>query len=84
MTYVYIVECNDGTLYTGYAVDIRKRMTEHNKGDGAKYTRGRGPVRLRYVETCLDRPSALRREYAIKRLNRKQKEALIRSVCLLI
>lgn len=83
MTYVYIVECKDGTLYTGYAVDLWRRMDEHNKGEGAKYTRGRGPIRLRYAEVCLDKSCAMRREHAIKRLSRRRKEQLIRSVCLL-
>lgn len=83
MPYVYIIECNDGSLYTGYAVDIEKRLDEHNKGEGAKYTRGRTPVCLRYIETCPDKSSAMRREHAIKQLNRKQKENLIQSVCLL-
>ncbi|WP_018131716.1 GIY-YIG nuclease family protein [Effusibacillus pohliae] len=84
MPYVYIVECKDGTLYTGYAMDLRKRLQEHNSGQGAKYTRGRGPVRLRYVEICPDKSSAVRREWAIKRLDRRRKQALIDSVCLLI
>lgn len=83
MTYVYIIECRDGTLYTGYAVDLKKRLAEHNRGEGAKYTRGRAPVTLRYAEICLDKSAALRREYMIKRLSRPQKEELIRSVCLL-
>ncbi|MFC4769803.1 GIY-YIG nuclease family protein [Effusibacillus consociatus] len=83
MAYVYIIECSDGSLYTGYTVDIQKRLDEHNKGEGAKYTRGRGPVRLRYVETCPDKSAAMRREHVIKQLTRRQKEELIRSVCLL-
>jgi putative endonuclease len=83
MPYVYIIECRDGTLYTGYAVDIVKRLDEHNKGEGAKYTRGRRPVRLRYIETCPDKSTAMRREYAIKRLSRRGKQALIQSVCIL-
>ncbi|GAX91564.1 GIY-YIG nuclease family protein [Effusibacillus lacus] len=83
MNYVYIVQCKDGTLYTGYAVDIKKRLEEHNKGGGAKYTRGRGPVRLRYIEVCTDKSTALRREHAIKKMDRRQKEALIQSICLL-
>lgn len=83
MVYVYIIQCNDGTLYTGCAVDLKKRIAAHNRGTAAKYTRGRGPVQLRYVETCLDKSTALRRELAIKRLTREQKESLIRSICLL-
>jgi putative endonuclease len=83
MEYVYIIQCSDGTLYTGYAVDVKKRIAAHNKGTAAKYTRGRGPVQLRYVETCPDKSSALRRERAIKRLTREKKENLIQSVCML-
>jgi putative endonuclease len=83
MTYVYIIECNDGTLYTGYAVDLKKRLAEHNRGEGAKYTRGRGPIQLRYAEVCLDKSSAMRREHRIKQLSRQHKEDLIRSICLL-
>jgi putative endonuclease len=78
-----MIECRDGTLYTGYTVDIIKRLDEHNKGKGAKYTRGRGPVRLRYIETCPDKSTAMRRENAIKRLSRREKQALIHSVCIL-
>ncbi|BCJ88456.1 GIY-YIG nuclease family protein [Effusibacillus dendaii] len=81
--YVYIVECKDGTLYTGYTVDIKNRIKMHNNGSGAKYTRGRQPVNLRYVEPCFDKSTALKREKQIKKLNRKQKETLIASVCLL-
>ncbi len=80
---MYIIQCSDGTLYTGYAVDVKKRIAAHNKGTAAKYTRGRGPVQLRYVETCPDKSSALRRERAIKRLTREKKENLIQSVCML-
>jgi putative endonuclease len=83
MAYVYIIECRDGSLYTGYAMDVRRRLEEHNQGVGAKYTRGRGPVTLRYVELCLDKSEAMRRERAIKQLPRSAKETLIDSICLL-
>lgn len=75
--YVYIVECCDGTLYTGISDDVPKRVAAHNSGRGAKYTRGRTPVVLRYNEACPDRSAALRREAALKRLSRTQKWDLI-------
>lgn len=70
---LYILECSDGTLYTGITDDIGRRVTAHNLGRGAKYTRGRVPVVLRYVEDCADRSAALRREYSIKQLSRNEK-----------
>lgn len=73
----YIVECADGTLYTGSTSDIEKRLREHNEGTGAKYTRGRGPVVLRYLEEAATRGAALSREAALKRLSRSAKLALI-------
>ena len=75
--WVYVLECRDGTLYTGCTDDIPRRLAAHNAGRGAKYTRGRGPVTLRYREETLDKPAALRREAAIKRLSRAGKQALI-------
>ena len=74
---VYIVRCHDGTLYTGYTVDVTKRLATHNTGQGAKYTRARLPVRLIYTETCATKSEALKREYAIKQLTRTKKEQLI-------
>lgn len=74
---VYILECRDGTLYTGITDDLGKRLKAHNSGKGAKYTRGRGPVQLRYREECADHSSALRREIEIKRLTRQEKWLLI-------
>ena len=65
---VYVVECADRTLYTGIARDVVVRVAQHNDGSGARYTRGRRPVRLLYVEVAADRASALRREYEIKQL----------------
>lgn len=70
---LYILECKDGTLYTGITDDLERRLAAHNAGKGAKYTRGRGPLKVRYVEHCPDRSSALRREAAIKKLPREQK-----------
>jgi putative endonuclease len=75
--FVYIVRCSDGTLYTGYARDAQARVATHNRGRGAKYTAGRRPVRLVYVEACRSRGAALSREYAVKCLTRAGKEALV-------
>lgn len=75
---IYIVECSDGTLYTGIAKDLTKRIDEHNHSkNGAKYTKARRPVRLRYYETAEDRSSASKREHTIKKLSREQKLLLI-------
>lgn len=75
--YVYMVECADQTLYTGWTTDIERRLKDHNAGRGAKYTRERGPVRLVYVEEAPDRRTAMQRELEIKRLRRGQKLELI-------
>jgi putative endonuclease len=76
--YVYIVECSDKTLYTGIARDLECRIKEHNTSEkGAKYTRSRRPVKLVYSEEHPDRSSASRREYAIKKMNRKAKQKLL-------
>ena len=75
--YCYIVECVDGTYYTGWAIDPEKRVAVHNKGRGARYTRTRTPVKLVYVEELPDRKSAMKREIAIKRLKRAGKGKLI-------
>lgn len=75
--FVYIVECSDGTLYTGWTTDLEARLASHNCGGGAKYTRGRGPVRLLYSECCEDKRTALRREHQIKKLARADKFRLI-------
>ena len=74
---MYIVECSDGSLYTGYTTDVDRRVSEHNAGEGAKYTRGRTPVELRHVETFEERSAALSREHAIKRLPRAAKTSLL-------
>ena len=76
MNYVYMVRCADGTLYTGWTTDLTRRLTAHNAGAGAKYTRSRRPVALVYSEECASREEALRREAAVKRLTRAQKLAL--------
>ena len=75
--YCYIVECADGTYYTGWAVDPERRVAVHNRGRGARYTRTRRPVRLVYVEPQPDISTALKRERAIKRMTREGKRKLI-------
>ena len=77
MNYTYILRCADGTLYTGWTTDLEKRLSTHNAGLGAKYTRARRPVTLLWYETHDDRRVAMRREAAIKRLGRAQKLALM-------
>ena len=76
--HVYIVECSDGSLYTGITNDLDKRITAHNDGRGAKYTKSRRPVRLRYSEPAADRKYASQREYVIKSLCRAAKLQLIK------
>lgn len=76
---LYILECKDGSLYTGITDNLERRLAAHQSGKGAKYTRGRGPFQLRYTEVCADHSEALRREIRIKRLTREQKLSLISS-----
>lgn len=73
MNYTYIVKCSDGTLYTGWTNNLEKRMEAHNAGIGAKYTKPRRPVELVYYEMFQTKEEAMRREYAIKQLSRKEK-----------
>jgi uncharacterized protein (TIGR02453 family) len=75
--FVYVARCGDGTLYTGVTTDPARRERTHNRGLGAAYTRARRPVRLVHLEPATDRGAALRRELAIKRLTRHEKEALV-------
>ncbi|MCZ7571843.1 MAG: GIY-YIG nuclease family protein [Ardenticatenaceae bacterium] len=75
--FVYIVECADGTLYTGWTTDVARRVQEHNAGRGARYTRGRRPVRLVLIEFHPTQAAAMQREAAIKRLPRAAKWRLI-------
>ena len=75
--YVYILECADGTLYTGITNCLERRVKKHNAGEGAKYTRGRTPVKLVWFEQVLNRSLALKREAAIKKLSRSQKLRII-------
>ena len=75
--YLYILRCGDGTLYTGITTDVEKRLEAHRSGKGAKYTRGRAPLELVYREVCGSHSDALKRESAVKKLTRIQKEAII-------
>lgn len=77
MPFVYIVECSDGTFYTGWTTDLARRVADHNAGRGGRYTRMRRPVCLVYWEAMPDRATAQRRELAIKRAGRDAKQRLI-------
>ena len=77
--FCYILECSDGTFYTGWTTDPARRERQHNAGCGAKYTRMRRPVKLVYIEELSDRTSAMKRERAIKKMARVQKRKLIQS-----
>ena len=76
MNYTYIVQCSDGTLYTGWTNDLKRRIDAHNSGNGAKYTRSRRPVALVYWEEFETKEAAMKREYDIKQLTRRQKMSL--------
>lgn len=76
MYYVYMVRCKDNSLYTGWTTDPKRRAKEHNKGKGAKYTRSRRPVKLVYVEETSTKQEAMKREYAIKQLQKVEKEKI--------
>ncbi|MCC8081344.1 MAG: GIY-YIG nuclease family protein [Lachnospiraceae bacterium] len=77
MNYTYMLECGDGSLYTGWTNDIEKRLASHRNGVGAKYTRGRGPLKLVYLEVLESQSEAMHREAYIKRMSRIEKLALI-------
>jgi len=77
MNYTYILKCGDNTLYTGWTNDLDKRLADHNRGKGAKYTRGRGPVELSYYEIFNTKEEAMQREREIKRLSRGDKLKLV-------
>ena len=77
--FVYILECEDGSYYTGIATDVERRFREHRKGNGGHYTRAHAPARVAYSETQPDRSSALKREAEIKSWTHKEKAALVRS-----
>ena len=80
MNYTYILECKDGTYYTGWTNNLETRMKEHNEGNGAKYTKARRPVELVYFETFESKIDAMKREYAIKQMKRSEKIKLISSI----
>lgn len=75
---VYILRCGDDSLYTGVTTDLKRRVDEHKDGRGAKYTRGRRPISVEYIEIGHDQSSALSREYEIKQLSKDAKERLCR------
>ena len=77
LNYTYMVKCKDGTLYTGWTNNLEKRIEDHNAGKGAKYTKSRGPVELVYYETHDTKEDAMKREYAIKQMTRKEKWKLL-------
>ena len=77
--YTYILKCSDGTLYTGWTNDLTKRLKAHNDGRGARYTKTRRPVVRAYYESFSSKEEAMRREYEIKHLTRKEKEKLIQN-----
>lgn len=77
MNYTYLLRCSDGSLYCGWTNCLEKRIEAHNAGKGAKYTKGRGPVVLAYVEEFESREAAMKREAAIKKLTRREKMQLI-------
>jgi len=79
MFFVYFVECRDKSFYCGYTNDLEKRIDLHNQGKGAKYTQKRRPVRLVYSEEFETKSEAMKREYALKQLTRREKEGLIYS-----
>ncbi len=76
--FVYILQCRDDTLYTGWTNDIEQRIRAHNSGKGAKYTKGRGPVKLVHLENFPTKEEAMRREWAVKHMKKEKKLELIR------
>jgi putative endonuclease len=78
--YCYILECADGTFYTGWTTDPPRREKQHNAGRGAKYTRARRPVRMVYLEEQPDRVTAMKRERAIKTMTRERKRKLVQTI----
>lgn len=79
MNYVYIIRCKDNSLYTGWTNNLEKRFKAHCEGKGAKYTKGRGPLKLVYFEKYNTKQEAMKREYFIKSLSRKEKLELIKN-----
>lgn len=81
--FVYILECGDGSLYTGITNNVEARIESHRAGRGAKYTRGRLPLRLVCILPCRNKGAALKKEYAIKKLSRDEKLALVRTTTIM-
>ena len=79
MNYTYILECSDGSLYTGWTNHLEERVQAHNAGHGARYTKSRRPVHLVYYETFPTKQEAMKREAAIKRMDRAEKLLMIRT-----
>lgn len=79
MNYVYIIKCKDNSLYTGWTNNLERRFKAHTEGKGAKYTRGRGPLKLVYFEEFDDKVEAMKREYEIKKMSRKNKLDMIKN-----
>lgn len=79
MNYIYIIKCGDNSLYTGWTNNLEKRFEEHCQGKGAKYTKGRGPLEMVYHEVFDNKIDAMKREYSIKKLSRKEKDILVES-----
>ncbi|WP_132058149.1 GIY-YIG nuclease family protein [Halorussus amylolyticus] len=75
--WVYVIECDDGSFYTGYTTDVQRRVREHDRGEGAKYTRGRTPVELVHTERFDSKSAAMSREYELKQLSRPEKERVV-------
>ncbi|HVH43974.1 MAG TPA: GIY-YIG nuclease family protein [Labilithrix sp.] len=75
--FVYVARCSDGSLYCGVARDVAERIAKHDAGKGARYTRGRGPLRVEAIRRCKSHGDALRLELAVKRLSREAKEGLV-------
>ncbi|MBS4179752.1 GIY-YIG nuclease family protein [Lederbergia citrea] len=75
--YFYVLECNDGSYYGGYTIDLERRLAQHNSGKGAKYTRMRKPVKIIYASKYDNKSEALRAEYSFKRLTRLKKEQFL-------
>lgn len=78
--YVYVIRCADNSLYTGYTNDVESRFKKHEEGKGAKYTRGRAPLVLEYVEAYQTKGEAMKAEYALKQLTKSEKESYIKGV----
>lgn len=77
MYHLYILECTDGSLYTGITNDVERRFVKHKEGKGGRYTRAKGVVRIVYTEACSDKSAALKREAQVKKMSREAKESLI-------